>query len=494
MAAERVTPTCARRRRTHSRTAIDSTPGRSYASKEGQPPRGPHPAVRRRRTLSRLRVRARGLRERRECRCSPHLRDGDARAHPDRQPGGRSGLRPRRVHDRGNAQQRTAARTPSKKAPTSRSRRREPGSSWSVFECPGTGACTIDVDSDRTVVATYTPTSLSVSVEGSDLLDAFGNPLVDAQGNLIRGRVRSADGLIDCSGSNDCRSLRYAAFAEVVLTASPASEFERWSAACQEAGTTATCTVLLSATTWSARSSATTDNPELIPPRCSQPSVAVEPAGSGTVNLEPLTAERGDRLQPDVQGPLPAGREGDARGRRERGVRRAVRRSGRAARSTARLARRAAASRRSTSRRSARCSQYPGPCERRRDGTPGRDLFDGGPGGERFVGRAGNDRLRGMDGDDCIDGSAGNDRLEGGNGNDRLNGGPGNDSIDGGPGTDTITAGNGRTSCSRRTAVATRSSAERPRRRPRGPHRRRLGLRARPPRLISPAAGRAGRS
>ena len=157
---------------------------------------------------------------------------------------------------------------------------------WSVFECPGTGTCTIDVDSDRTVVATYTPTSLSVSVEGSDLLDASGKPLVDAQGNPIRGRVRSADGLIDCSGSNDCRSLRYAAFAEVVLTASPASEFERWSGACQEAGTTPTCTVLLSGNdVVGAKFRDDPDNPELIPPRMrSQLRVAVEPAGSGTVN------------------------------------------------------------------------------------------------------------------------------------------------------------------------------------------------------------------
>jgi hypothetical protein len=53
---------------------------------------------------------------------------------------------------------------------------------WSVFECPGTGACTINVDSDRTVVATFSPTTLTVIVEGA---------LPDPQSF---GRVTSLDG------------------------------------------------------------------------------------------------------------------------------------------------------------------------------------------------------------------------------------------------------------------------------------------------------------
>jgi RTX calcium-binding nonapeptide repeat (4 copies)/Divergent InlB B-repeat domain len=316
---------------------------------------------------------------------------------------------------------------------------------WSVFECPGTGACTVDVDSDRTVVATYTPTSLSVSVEGSDLLDASGQPLVDAQGNPIRGRVRSADGLIDCSGSNDCRSLRYAAFAEVVLTASPASEFERWSGACQEAGTSPTCTVLLSGNdVVGAKFRDDPDNPELIPPRMrSQLRVAVEPAGSGTVNSSRSRLSEAIACNPTCKARFEQG---------ERVTLEAVANAAFGARfvgwqgggsyCAAGPTCRSFPAFNITSIRAV--FAYPGPCERRRDGTRGRDLFDGGPGGERFVGVAGNDRLRGMDGDDCIDGGPGNDRIEGGNGNDRLNGGPGNDSIDGGPGTDTITAGNGK--------------------------------------------------
>lgn len=316
---------------------------------------------------------------------------------------------------------------------------------WSVFECPGTGACTVDVDSDRTVVATYTPTSLSVSVEGSDLLDASGKPLVDAQGNSIRGRVRSADGLIDCSGSNDCRSLRYAAFAEVVLTASPASEFERWSGACQEAGTSPTCTVLLSGNdVVGAKFRDDPDNPELIPPRMrSQLRVAVEPPGSGTVNSSRSRLSEAITCNPTCKARFQQGEKVtlEAVANAALGAR-FVQWQGGAPYCAAGPTCRSFPAFNITSIRAV--FAYPGPCERRRDGTRGRDLFDGGPGGERFVGGAGNDRLRGMDGDDCIDGGPGNDRIEGGNGNDRLNGGPGNDSIDSGPGTDTITAGNGK--------------------------------------------------
>ena len=308
---------------------------------------------------------------------------------------------------------------------------------WSVFECPGTGACTIDVDSDRTVVATYTPTSLSVSVEGSDL--------TDAQGNLIDGRVTSADGRIDCSGSDECRSRQYPAFSEVVLTASPASEFERWSGACQEAGTSPTCTVLLSGNdVVGAKFRDDPDQPQLIPPRMrSQLRVAVEPAGSGTVNSSRSRLSEAITCNPTCKARFEQGEKVtlEAVANRAFGAR-FVGWQGGAPYCAAGATCRSFPAFNITSIRAV--FAYPGPCERRRNGTRRRDLLDGGPGGERLVGGAGNDRLRGMDGDDCLEGGAGNDRLEGGNGNDRLSGGIGNDSIDGGSGNDAVFAREGR--------------------------------------------------
>ena len=38
---------------------------------------------------------------------------------------------------------------------------------WSVYECAGTGPCTVKMDASRTVVATFTPTRLALVVEGS---------------------------------------------------------------------------------------------------------------------------------------------------------------------------------------------------------------------------------------------------------------------------------------------------------------------------------------
>jgi len=308
---------------------------------------------------------------------------------------------------------------------------------WSVFECPGTGGCTIDVDSDRTVVATFTPTSLTVSVEGSDL--------TDAQGNVIDGRVTSADGRINCSGSDDCRSRQYPAFAEVVLTASPASEFERWSGACQEAGTAPTCTVLLSGDdVVGAKFRDDPDVPQLIPPRMrSQLRVAVEPAGSGTVNSSRSRLSEAITCNPTCKARFQQGEKVtlEAVANAALGAR-FVQWQGGAPYCAAGPTCRSFPAFNITSIRAV--FAYPGPCERRRNGTRRRDLLDGGPGGERLVGGPGNDRLRGMDGDDCLEGGAGNDRLEGGNGNDRLSGGTGNDSIDGGPGNDTVFAREGR--------------------------------------------------
>lgn len=318
---------------------------------------------------------------------------------------------------------------------------------WSVAECPEkTGPCTIDVDSDRTVVATFTPTSLTVVVEGSDLLNSSGQPLVDADGDPIEGRVTSSDGRIDCSGSNDCRSRRFPAFAEVVLTAAPAAEFERWSGACQEEGTSPTCTVLLSGDdVVGAKFRDDADDPveRLIPPRMrAQLRVIVEPAGAGTVRSSRSRFSEAIACDTSCSARFQQGEKVtlEAEARDDFGARFVQWRGG-----TPYCASNATCRRFPAFNTTSIYAVFalPGPCERRREGTSGRNQFDGGPGGDRFLGRGGADRLRGHDGDDCLDGGTGNDRLEGGNGNDRLNGGVGNDSLDGGPGSDRLAGGAG---------------------------------------------------
>ena len=315
---------------------------------------------------------------------------------------------------------------------------------WSVAECEGTGPCTIDVDADRTVVATFTPTSLSVSVEGSGLLTASGQPLVDADGDPIVGRVVSDDGRINCGGSRDCRNRTFPAFDEVVLTASPAAEFERWSGACQEHGSSPTCTVLLSGNdVVGAKFRDDPDVPFLIPPRQrARLRVVVEPPRAGTVrsNRSRLSEaidcdtrcearfQQGEKISLEAS-------EASAFGARFVGWRGGAPFCGDA------KACRQLPALHTTSIRAV--FAVPGPCEQRRVGTARRDTLVGNLGGDRLIGRGGNDVLRGLDGDDCLDGGAGNDRLFGGRGNDRLSGGAGSDSLDGGPGSDVIAGGPG---------------------------------------------------
>lgn len=139
---------------------------------------------------------------------------------------------------------------------------------WSVFECPGTGDCTITVNSDRTIVATFTPTSLTVAFEGSDPAET----------------VTSSDGLISCPNTT-CQSFDFPAFDEVTLTASPADNFESWSGACQEAGAQPTCALLLSGDdVVGAKFKDAFEDPEIVPPRQDMLlTVAVEPNGAGTI-------------------------------------------------------------------------------------------------------------------------------------------------------------------------------------------------------------------
>jgi hypothetical protein len=139
---------------------------------------------------------------------------------------------------------------------------------WSPFECEGTGACVVNMDSDRSVVATWTPTTLGIA-------PAFGNPPSQEE------KITSSDGKISCSstGVGDC-SAEYPASStvQVTLTASPASEFDSWSgvtpgdpgqhSACLEAGTLPTCTLFISGDdVVGAKFKDATEDPSVVPPR-----------------------------------------------------------------------------------------------------------------------------------------------------------------------------------------------------------------------------------
>jgi hypothetical protein len=156
---------------------------------------------------------------------------------------------------------------------------------WSVFECEGTGACVVNMDSDRSVVATWTPTDLAVA-------PAFG-PLPNEQ------KITSSDGKINCTsstGDQGC-SAEFDAFSTVpvTLTASPASEFVSWSgvttgdpgqhSACLEAGTSPTCTLFISGNdVVGAKFKGATGDPEVVPTRQKvRLRVVVDPKAGGSV-------------------------------------------------------------------------------------------------------------------------------------------------------------------------------------------------------------------
>ena len=136
---------------------------------------------------------------------------------------------------------------------------------WSVYECAGTGPCTVKMDASRTVVATFTPTRLALVVEG-------GNS----------GMVRSPEANLSCSGNGNCAT-SVPAFAEVTFNATPVAEFEKWSGACQEAGTAPTCTLVLSGDdVVGAKFKDDPDEPDIIPPR-QQAELRVVVEGGGKV-------------------------------------------------------------------------------------------------------------------------------------------------------------------------------------------------------------------
>jgi hypothetical protein len=303
---------------------------------------------------------------------------------------------------------------------------------WSVYECPDrAAACTVTMDSDRTVVATFTPTSLTVVVEGE----------VDGGGES--GSVKTADGSINCSGNGSCRSAQYAAFAEVTLTAAPADEFDRWNGACQEAGTSPTCTLLLSGDdVVGAKFKDDLDVPSIIPPRQqAELEVAVEPSGAGTVSSNRSRLSEAISCSPTCSARFEQGENPTLTAEPADGF---VEWRGGAPYCTTNPVCRYPAFRTTSIQAVFRAEEQeqpppppppPARCEQQVAGTPGADRIDGGPGGDVIRGLGGNDRIRGLGGPDC---------LFGGNGSDTLNGGPGDDAVLGGAGADTLTGGAGR--------------------------------------------------
>jgi RTX calcium-binding nonapeptide repeat (4 copies)/Divergent InlB B-repeat domain len=331
---------------------------------------------------------------------------------------------------------------------------------WSVFECPGTGACTVRMDSNRTIVAAFTPTSLTVKVEG------------EVDGTSVEGTVTSSDGRITCSDSDEsCTNDQFPAFAEVSLTAEPAAEFDKWSGACQEAGTSPTCALLLSGDdVVGAKFKDDPDDPDIIPPRQdAELRVLVEPNGAGRVTSSRSRLSEAINCSPACNAKFQQGERPTLTAEPGGSARFVEWRGGSPYCTTNPTCRYPAF--RITSIRAVFAvtpptppppppppappppppspppapllPPLPGPCERHRVGTTRADRLDGGPGGDTILGRGGNDRIRGLGGADCLNGGNGNDTLGGGKGNDVLSGGPGSDTLNGGVGKDVFNGGPG---------------------------------------------------
>ena len=300
---------------------------------------------------------------------------------------------------------------------------------WSVFECPGTGDCTIKMDSDRTIVATFRPTSLTAVVEGNDSADT----------------VTSSDGKISCSGSNTCSNSTFEAFAQVTLTASPAAGFDKWSGACQEARTSPTCTLLLSGDdVVGAKFKDDPNDPQIIPPRQdAQLRVLVEPAGAGKVTSSRSRLSEAINCSPTCKAKFEQGERPTLTAETVGGSTFVEWRGG-APYCTSDRTCSYPAFRITSIVAVFKAATLSAPCKRRLVGTPRADRLDGGPGGDRILGLGGNDSLRGFGGNDCLFGGKGNDVLQGGKGDDLLSGGPGADTLVGGAGKDVLIGGPGR--------------------------------------------------
>jgi hemolysin type calcium-binding protein/List-Bact-rpt repeat protein len=300
---------------------------------------------------------------------------------------------------------------------------------WSVPECPGTGPCTLAMDSRlRGVTATFSPTELSVIIS---------NP----------GTVTSTDGRVTCvsDGENTCDT-DYPAFTNVTLNATPAGDFQSWSGACAHAGNSPTCTLRLSGDdVVGAWFRGPNGPPQIIPARINV-SLEVRKTGDGegtvTSNRSrfsdaincgagpPCEAvfEQGENATLVAQ-PLPGSEFGGWRApgnlcSTDRTCRFEVLRMSRLE---------------VTFTKAGGGDGGGSPkCSARKVGGRRADRLNGSGAGDVIFGRGGNDRIRGLGGNDCLFGEAGKDVLLGGPGDDQLSGGAGADTLDGGPGRDRL--------------------------------------------------------
>ena len=127
----------------------------------------------------------------------------------------------------------------------------------------------------------------------------------------FRRRMTSPEADLSCSGNGNCAT-SVPAFAEVTFKATPVAEFEKWSGACQEAGTAPTCTLVLSGDdVVGAKFKDDPDEPDIIPPR-QQAELRVVVEGGGKVVSSRSRLSESDRLQPQLQGEVRARRAADA--------------------------------------------------------------------------------------------------------------------------------------------------------------------------------------
>jgi hypothetical protein len=126
---------------------------------------------------------------------------------------------------------------------------------WSEFDCEETSACSVTMDAGRTVVATWTPTSLSIAA-------AFGSSPSEVESITATSSDGKTKIVCASSGPSQCSSDSFAAFDEVTLKAEPEAQFKGWIAknadasndpsapnyylaACHEDGDSPTCTLRL---------------------------------------------------------------------------------------------------------------------------------------------------------------------------------------------------------------------------------------------------------
>jgi hypothetical protein len=339
---------------------------------------------------------------------------------------------------------------------------------WSEFDCEESRACSMTMDSDRTVVATWTPTSLRIAAA----FDATPNESITA-------KTSDGETKIVCTPSTNCTSETFKAFDEVTLTAEPATQFEGWIvrndnvtedpsapnyylAACHEDGDSPECTLRLTGNdVVGAKFKDAAEHEPVVPPRKNVTlRVVVEPKAAGTVTSSRSRLSDAiscgsfcsARFQQDEHPRLTADAAAGSRFVRWQGGGPFC-----VSDTTCRYP-----ALRSTSIKAVfgpappppppppspppppPPPPPPRPCSVLKVGGPRADRLNGGAGSDAIHGRAGNDRIRGLGGNDCLFGEGGNDQVWGGPGNDTVSGGTGSDRLYGGAGRDRMQGGPGR--------------------------------------------------